>query len=433
MKSLPKSTPFEKAIYAIGNIGANCCWAFTAAFVTMYYTDNVGISASAAAMILLISRLFDGVSDIICAWVFKKIHFKMGKIRPWFLVSAPLLTLSMLLMYHVPLSWSQSQKTAYAFVTYVFMAAVAYTIFCLAQSAIVSVASYDPADRSRMTSAGFVIINISSIGINILTSIVITRGGGTAVQAGWSRVALIYAIACGVLIALMGIFIKEKEIPAQYQAEQENAPSENFGKVVGILLKDKYTWILLVFNIFAFLIQGVQGVETYFYRDYLCDLGLYSVYANIYVAAPFLFAKFTRNNVNMTAAVLGLIGCVGFFISANHVSVLPIFLILKGIGYGPILGSIFVYTSDMVDYIAEKHHIVAAETCSMASSIGIKIGTGFGGAMVGWMLAGGGYDPSVTVQPDSVLSCIRICVAIFPAIFNVVMLICMSRWKLSKN
>ena len=122
----PKSSGFEKMIYSIGCVGSNFCWAFVASYVTMYFTDSVGLSASIAGMILLVSRLLDGISDILCAWMFKKVHFKSGnRIRPWFLISAPMLGVSMLVLFRVPAGLSQAGKDLYALISYAFMAAVA--------------------------------------------------------------------------------------------------------------------------------------------------------------------------------------------------------------------------------------------------------------------------------------------------------------------
>ena len=36
-----------------------------AAFLTMFYTDNIGLAAGAVGTMFLIARLFDGISDIL--------------------------------------------------------------------------------------------------------------------------------------------------------------------------------------------------------------------------------------------------------------------------------------------------------------------------------------------------------------------------------
>lgn len=445
LSALPKSTPFEKFIYSIGNIGANFCWAFVAAYITMYYTDSVGLSASTAGMILLISRFLDGVSDILCAWLFKKVHFKSGnRIRPWFLISAPLLGIGMLVMFHIPAGLGTTGKTVYAFITYAAMAAGAYTIFCLAQSAIVTVVSYDPADRARFTAWGFAIINVSSVLINIMTPLIILAGGGTHYQKGWTLISTIYAIGATVLILLMGIFLKEKEPPEGYDDGAAKSGNDvSYGTLLKFLLKEKWTWIILLMHVFGWLLQGFAGIEGYFYRDCLGDFSLYSTLGNVYVVAvvvgillgPVLAKKIGRNKINMIGVVIATIGCAGyfFFASMDTVPLFVICLIMKGIGYGPFLGSAFVYSSDLSDYISSKHHVVAAEMASMTSSVGIKVGVGVGAGIVGFILTAVGYDGALEIQSAATISGIHTAFALFPLIFNIGLLICLSFWKLDKS
>ena len=126
-KILAKSSPLEKLIYGLGDVGANLCWTFMSMYVTMYYTDSVGISAAVAGTIMLVARVFDGISDVLGAMLIEKCHFKMGKIRPWFLIASPLLGISLFASFHVPAAWDSQAKVIYVFVTYTFTAAVSYT------------------------------------------------------------------------------------------------------------------------------------------------------------------------------------------------------------------------------------------------------------------------------------------------------------------
>lgn len=75
-----KSTKLEKAVMGIGNVGSNLCWTFMSMYITMYYTNSVGIAAATVGTIMLIARFLDGISDIIFGLLIEKVHFKMGKI-----------------------------------------------------------------------------------------------------------------------------------------------------------------------------------------------------------------------------------------------------------------------------------------------------------------------------------------------------------------
>ena len=54
----------EKLSYGIADLpeAAN---SIIAAFLTMFYTDNIGLAAAAVGTMFFISKLFDGISDIL--------------------------------------------------------------------------------------------------------------------------------------------------------------------------------------------------------------------------------------------------------------------------------------------------------------------------------------------------------------------------------
>ncbi len=55
----------EKISYGMGDCGANVTVALCSTFLTAYYTDTVGIAAAAVGTMMLLARVFDGVTDIV--------------------------------------------------------------------------------------------------------------------------------------------------------------------------------------------------------------------------------------------------------------------------------------------------------------------------------------------------------------------------------
>ena len=53
----------EKAAYISSNIATAFSWGYITSYFMMFCTDAVGISAFAFSALLLVSRLFDGVTD----------------------------------------------------------------------------------------------------------------------------------------------------------------------------------------------------------------------------------------------------------------------------------------------------------------------------------------------------------------------------------
>ena len=75
----------EKFCYAIGDPACNVVFALTTTLLTFFYTDYIGISAGTIGLIMLISRIFDGGSDVIMGLLTDRTHSRHGKARSWIL------------------------------------------------------------------------------------------------------------------------------------------------------------------------------------------------------------------------------------------------------------------------------------------------------------------------------------------------------------
>jgi GPH family glycoside/pentoside/hexuronide:cation symporter len=70
-------------------MGSYILWVFTASYITVYATDclqfsGTGWAYGALGLIILISRFFDGLSDIGMGIIIDRTKSKYGKARPWF-------------------------------------------------------------------------------------------------------------------------------------------------------------------------------------------------------------------------------------------------------------------------------------------------------------------------------------------------------------
>ena len=75
----------ERFSYGCGDFGCNIIYTAMSAFLLFYYTDYAGVSALAVGTIMMVSRIFDGISDIIMGVIVDRTKSKFGKARPWIL------------------------------------------------------------------------------------------------------------------------------------------------------------------------------------------------------------------------------------------------------------------------------------------------------------------------------------------------------------
>lgn len=121
-----KVTFKEKVAFGVGDLAVNFVWASIGMFIVYFYTDIIGLGAGIVGTLMLISRIWDGISDIIMGNLIDKTHTKYGKARPWILWLSIPFGLSTILLFAVPSNIGNIETILYVFVTYNIMV-IAFT------------------------------------------------------------------------------------------------------------------------------------------------------------------------------------------------------------------------------------------------------------------------------------------------------------------
>ena len=432
-----KATVLEKIIYGIGDIGANFGWTFMTLFITMYYTDSVGLSTAFAGTMMLITRIFDGVSDVVFASIMEKSKFKMGKIRPWFLIAAPLMGIGIYLCFHVPMSLSLQGRQIYSFATYFFMAVISYTIYSIAYTGFLPLMSQDSNDRNIISAMSRIFTMAGILVMNIITPILLGVWGGERVPEAWGNLTTIYAIFCTVMVAMMGLCIKEKPVDG---AEGEITETEKppLKAVLGTVFKVKYFWILAVMFIMFYLSTGLNGISTYFYRDVLGNLDLLGTMSFLGVVptlivmpfVPAVFKKLGKRKTCIISLSVTILSDLIAILMPHQFIMFCISRVLNSVFKIPYSAAVFIFVADLVDHVWQRNSIRAESFISMASSVGQKIGAGFGGALVGWGLTWAGYNAASTMQSSATQFGITLIFFGIPMLCNLIALIMVNLWRI---
>jgi GPH family glycoside/pentoside/hexuronide:cation symporter len=198
---------YEKVGYAMGDAAANLVWRGALAYLAVFYTDTFGLTAAAAAMLFLVVRLSDGVTDIVMGMIADRTQTPWGKFRPWILWSTPLLAVFMVLCFTTP-DLSYTHKLIYAYVTYIGLT-LAYTINNVPYSALMGVMT--PSDKERTSLSGFRFAGAFAGGLLVmgfLPDLVAYFGDGDD-ATGYQHTMYLFA---GLLVVLMIItFVTTKE------------------------------------------------------------------------------------------------------------------------------------------------------------------------------------------------------------------------------
>lgn len=202
---------YEKVGYAMGDAAANLVWRGALAYLAVFYTDTFGLTAAAAAMLFLVVRLSDGVTDIIMGMIADRTNTPWGKFRPWILWSTPVLALFMVLCFTTP-DFSYTNKLIYAYITYIGLT-IAYTLNNVPYSALMGVMT--PSDVERTSLSGFRFAGAFAGGLLVmgfLPDLVAYFGEGNNAQ-GYQYTMYLFAALLTALMLITFFSTKERVTP----------------------------------------------------------------------------------------------------------------------------------------------------------------------------------------------------------------------------
>ena len=176
---------FERFAYGCGDFGCNIIYTAMSAFLLFYYTDYAGVSAMAVGTIMMISRIFDGISDIVMGVIVDRTHSRFGKARPWILRMCIPFAISGVLMFSVPASWTSTPKLVYVFITYNLVSTIIYTAINVPYSALNALMTQDPYERSVLSIFRNLLATAGTLTINTFTLPLVEYFGNNA--SAWTK------------------------------------------------------------------------------------------------------------------------------------------------------------------------------------------------------------------------------------------------------
>ena len=187
----------EKFSYGLGDVACNVVFALTTSLLIYFYTNVVGISAAMIGTIMLISRFFDGISDVLIGHLVDRTHSKYGKSRAWILWMMIPYGIAAILLFTVPPA-TQIVKGIYVFITYNFCPTVVYTALNLPYATLATLMTRDTDQRAVVN---LFRTGMSALGNMVITAVtfpLVTRLGDT--QQAWIEVSILYAIVSIIML-----------------------------------------------------------------------------------------------------------------------------------------------------------------------------------------------------------------------------------------
>lgn len=427
----------ERFSYGCGDFGCNIIYTAMSVYLMFYYTDYAGVSSAAVGVIMLISRVFDGVSDIIMGVIVDRTKSRFGKARPWLLRMCIPFAVSGVLLFSVPTGWSSAAKLVYVFVTYNLVSTVVYTAINVPYSALNALMTQDPYERSVLSIFRNLLATAGTLTINTFTLPLVELFRNTA--SAWTK-AFVVLGAVAVAAFLINFFgTKERVRPAVKDGQAKDVP---FTTGVKALFQNKY-WIMMT-GLLAlfFLMYSVNGGATVFYaKDILGDKNLVTTINGIFnvvqIVSMFFIAmlvkRFGKRNVFALGLVFDIVGMLVLNYSGGAMNLIVISSVIRGVGNACGGATMWAMVSDTIDYGEWKTGYRTEGLVNSACSFGYKIGNGIGSAVLGLILEVGGYVGEAAVQTAEALFSIEVCFVWIPIAVYVCGLIILKFWHLDQE
>ncbi|MEO6002966.1 MAG: glycoside-pentoside-hexuronide (GPH):cation symporter [Opitutus sp.] len=256
----------EKAGYSAGDAAANFVFMTMVLFQLNFYTDVFGLSASAAAAILLWPRLWDALFDPIMGVVADRTNTRWGKFRPWIIWTAIPWAVVMVLAYTTPKGWSAGMMIAWAGITNTVLMTL-YSMNNMPYSALGGVMTADLNERTKLNSFRFVSVNIAQFIVGGFTLPLVAKFSvGHDRQHGWQMTMTIWAVLCVILFLVTFLSTRERIKPVN---EVKSSPKQDFAD----LLRNMPWVALFAYTLFNFAMLTYRGGAHYNLYHHYADKG----------------------------------------------------------------------------------------------------------------------------------------------------------------
>jgi GPH family glycoside/pentoside/hexuronide:cation symporter len=427
----------EKLAYSLGDVASNVVWSAAGAFLTYYYTNVVGLAAAAAGTIMLISRIFDGISDVVMGGIIDKTKSKFGKARPWLLWMAGPFALAAFLLFAIQRDWSDTTKVIYAFITYNLMSTVVYTAINLPYGVMNAMMTDDLKDRTQLNifrMMGALIMGVVS-NIIVIPLVKVFGNGNETDPKGWTLTFAMLGIIAACLFLLCFFGTKER-----IQTEVKEKENLSVKKSLPMLFKNKFWVICLISGLVMQISMGFMGVNPYFAQYFLKDINMVGILAGLFMVPMFIgipiagiiIGKYGKRNSIMAGYIIGLAGFIIQGINPYNFTFIAIGSIIKSVCMAPAVACGFAMLADVIDYHEWKYNIRSEGIVYSAASFGNKVGVGLGAGILGWSLTLGKFNSELAVQPDSAMNAILAVYIWIPFVLQIGTILLYSQYKLDK-
>ncbi len=451
---------WEKIGYSLGDGSANLVFQMMMIYQTKFYTDIFGLEGAIAGTVMLIARIVDAFVDPTVGILSDRTNTRWGKYRPWVLWTALPFMVFYILAFYNPGIEQKALVAVYATISYTLLMTL-YSFNNTPYASLGGVMSGDIKERNSITSIRFVASTIAQFVVQGLTLPLVNKfsDGGDAAQGWLSTISLFASI--GFVFLVITFFTTRERItpPPGQKSDLKKDIKEVFSSV---------SWrAMFVLTLFLFTTLAMWGsAMNYYFENYVDSEALYQfldrlglVYAGagegvgysilnafgLIVSSPdqaymvgfgvfnmlgalvqffgvillssYLANKFGKKRVFIICLSLTAIFTAMFYFPGKaDIETMFLLNFLKSLAYAPTVPMLWAMIADVADHMEYVSYRRATGFVFAGVVFALKAGLGVGGAILGFLLSGFGYESGAGVmQSQSAIMGIQLSSSLIPA------------------
>lgn len=447
MSVIAKAGLSEKIGYGFGDMSSSMFWKIFSYYLPFFYSNIFGLSLAHAGTLVLVTKLYDAVSDPVMGLIADRTNTRWGKYRPYLLWIAIPFAVAGILAFFTPQTDNYTFKHVYAYVTYILMMTV-YTAINVPYGAMLGVMTDDSREKSVFSSfrmffafiGSFIAMGSFEPLLKLRQSILGTLPAewtlADSTPADWTIAVSVIGIVCAVLFILSFVMTRERVTEAEMAKEPVRENSDETAKTsvaedLKALVANGPWWMLLGGGIAILLFNCVRGgAAAYYFADVLgtnaiftlalfLTVGEISQLVGVVVTVPVSEKIGKKATFLLVLVAVTVLSIIVAFLPETPAGMWALLvsqiLICIAIGINsPLLWSMF---ADVADYSELKNGRASTGLIFSSSSMAQKFGAAFGSAIVLWVLMAFGYDNAKgAVQTPEALATIKALISWIPAI-----------------
>ncbi len=438
-----KMSFWQKLGYGVGDFYGGGAGTLISFFYLVFLTDVIRISPGLAGTVILISKIYDSVTDPFEGVLSDRTRTKLGRRRPYLLAGIPLVFLSFFAMFYPANYESEGTRFAFVIVTYLFFSTVV-SLVTLNYSALQSELTLDYNERTSLATFRIFFSTVSSILCALLPLEIVKAFPD--IRTGW----IVTGIVFGLLFALP--FIATVAITRERPEFQKELRPFNWKQAfVEPFQVRTFVYVLIMYVTAFTAFDATQSIVVYYIKSFLgrgseVSFVLGALLIAQVISLPFFQWLSKRTSKGLTYVIGAVLFVVVMFFSflftpTSPAAALYIFAILVGIGSGGVVIMIYAIFPDIPDVDELRSNERREGTYSSLTTFTRKLSSALAVFTVAQVLQFAGYIPPVeqagklieSVQTPAFINALRLFFVLIPVGFISFGIFFASRFPLTKS